>query len=144
LSRDDLVTRPGHAGPGVPTPEAQSIGCTTFEYALRVGVAEESDAALLRASADYRTPLVLGPEGATAEPPIQVEGDVVVSALKPAEDGRGVVLRAFNPGPDAAWMRVVGDVTISPVRLDESELPEDDAGRPLRPGEIRSLRLVRR
>jgi alpha-mannosidase len=144
LSRDDLVTRPGHAGPGVPTPEAQSPGRTTFEYALQVSVAGESDATLLRASADYRTPFVLGPAGATPEPPIRVEGDVVVSALKPADDGRGVILRAFNPGPHAASMRVVGDVTISPVRLDESELPEEDVGRPLRPGEIRSVRLVRR
>jgi hypothetical protein len=41
-------------------------------------------------------------------------------------------------------MRVVGDVTISPVRLDETELPDDDPGRPLGAGEIRSLRLVRR
>jgi hypothetical protein len=144
LSRDDLVTRPGHAGPGVPTPEAQSVGRITFQYALRVGVAQESDAALLRASADYRTPFVLGPAGAAPEPAIRVEGDVVVSALKPAEDGRGVVLRAFNPGPDEVRMRVVGDVTISPVRLDETELPDDDPGRPLGAGEIRSLRLVRR
>ncbi|HEU5205742.1 MAG TPA: glycosyl hydrolase-related protein [Candidatus Limnocylindrales bacterium] len=138
------MTRPGHAGPGVPTPEAQSVGRTTLEYALRVGVAHESDAALLRASADYRTPFALGPAGATPEPPIRVEGDVAVSALKPAEDGRGVVLRAFNPGPNAASVRVVGDVTMSPVRLDETELRGEDPERPLRAGEIRSLRLVRR
>jgi mannosylglycerate hydrolase len=144
LSRDDLKTRPGHAGPGVPTPEAQSPGATTFEYALRVGVEQESDAALLRASADYRTPLLLGPAGAAREPPIRVEGDVVVSALKPAEDGRGVVLRAFNPGPQRARLRIVGNVAVSPVRLDETDLRGDDAERPLGAGEIRSLRLVPR
>jgi alpha-mannosidase len=87
---------------------------------------------------------VLGPAGAAPEPAIRVEGDVVVSALKPAEDGRGVVLRAFNPGPDEVLMRIVGDVTITPVRLDETELTEEEPGRPLQAGEIRSLRLVRR
>jgi hypothetical protein len=41
-------------------------------------------------------------------------------------------------------MRIVGDVTITPVRLDETELTEEEPGRPLGAGEIRSLRLVRR
>jgi len=36
LSRDDLATRPGHAGPGVPTPEGQSQGPHELEYALAV------------------------------------------------------------------------------------------------------------
>jgi mannosylglycerate hydrolase len=144
LSRDDLETRPGHAGPGVPTPEAQALGRATFEYALRVGVADESDGALLRDSADYRTPLVVGPAGAAAEPPVRVEGEVLVSALKPAEDGRGVVLRAYNAGLEPAHLRVIGDVAISQLRLDETDLPGEDPERPLRPGEIRSVRLVRR
>ncbi len=34
LSRADMSIRRGHAGPGLPTPEAQCIGEYTFEYAL--------------------------------------------------------------------------------------------------------------
>ncbi|HSK51546.1 MAG TPA: glycoside hydrolase family 38 C-terminal domain-containing protein [Clostridia bacterium] len=141
LSRDDLATRPGHAGPGVPTPEAQMPGQATFEYALRVGVAAESDTALLRASADYRTPVVLGPAGAEGGPALRVEGEVVVSALKLAEDGRGAILRAFDPGPDPATVQVTGPVRVSTVRLDETDLDEDPAA-PVGAGAIRSLRLL--
>jgi alpha-mannosidase len=140
LSRDDLATRPGHAGPGVATPEAQAQGPATFEYAIRVGVGEESDADLLRASADYRTPIVIGPAGAEGEPAVRIGGDVVVSALKLAEDGRGAILRAFNPGSEPVTMTVSGPAGLSTVRLDETDL-DDDPGRPLRPGEIRSFRL---
>ena len=34
LSRDDLSTRPGHAGPFLPTPDAQCTGAQKFEYAI--------------------------------------------------------------------------------------------------------------
>src|SRR5206468_11357018 len=34
LSRGDLATRPGHAGPGLPTPGRQTSGVPTFAYAL--------------------------------------------------------------------------------------------------------------
>src|SRR5262249_12903058 len=34
LSRDDLATRRGHAGPPLHTPEAQGLGTHVFEYAL--------------------------------------------------------------------------------------------------------------
>ncbi len=140
LSRDDLATRPGHAGPGVPTPDAQAQGRTTFEYALRVGVGSETDGELLRASADYRTPVVVGPAGAESRGSVRVGGPVVVSALKLAEDGRGAILRAFNPGTEPAAIPVAGAGRVSTVRLDETDLP-DDPSAPVRPGEIRSLRL---
>ncbi len=140
LSRDDLATRPGHAGPPVPTPDAQVQGETSFEYALLVGVSEATDGALLRASADYRSPVVLGPPGVDEVPPIRVEGDVVIAALKLAEDGRGVILRAFNADDEPAAIAVHG-AGVSAVRLDETDLDEDPL-RPLHPGEIRSMRLT--
>ena len=141
LSRNDLATRPGHAGPGVPTPGAQAHGRTTFEYAIRVGVADESDGALLRASADFRTPLVIGPVGAEGNASLTVEGPTVATALKLAENGRGAILRAHNPEPEPAELTVSGAVSVTTVRVDETDLA-DDPTRPLRPAEIRSLRLV--
>ncbi len=143
LSRNDLATRPGHAGPGVQTPGAQAQGRTTFEYAVRVGVAGESDAGLLQASADFRTPLVIGPVGAEHEAVVRVDGGAVVTALKLAEDGRGAILRTHNAGPEPVGLTVSGDVSVSTVRLDETDLA-DDPRAPLRPGEIRSVRLQAR
>src|SRR4029453_16857603 len=37
LSRDDLTTRSGHAGPALPVEDAQCLGEHHFQYALLVG-----------------------------------------------------------------------------------------------------------
>jgi alpha-mannosidase len=102
----------------------------------------------LRAVAAGPAPLV--PPGAallTVEPRA-----LVVSALKPAEDGRGVVLRVLNPTDDPLEARVeVGppSAAVEAVRLDETpaagEIVRRD-GRLLRfavpPHALRSLRLI--
>jgi alpha-mannosidase len=66
-----------------------------------------------------------------------------VSCLKGAEDGNGLVLRAFNPGPVAAPLRVDGPVTVQQMRLDESGSEPVPAGViDVRPQEIATLRLI--
>jgi len=148
LSRDDLATRPGGAGPTIATPEAQSLGPATFEYAIRVGVGDESAASLSRASADYRTPALIGPAAATGlGGDVEIKGDVVVTALKAAEDGDGAILRIANPGRVDVPFAISADYDIRTVHLDETELDAGVAGgidAPLRAGEIRSFRLRRR
>jgi alpha-mannosidase len=58
LSRDDLHCRQGHAGPGVPTPDAQCMGRHTFRYALTpyAGTFGPDEEARAQANA-FRTPL---------------------------------------------------------------------------------------
>jgi alpha-mannosidase len=145
LSRDDLATRAGGAGPTLPTPGAQCEGRWTFEYAVVPGADQLSDADLLRASADYRTAPALGPErAATIDPPepiVTVEGDVVVTALKPAEDGRGAILRFVNTGDAGVAAAIGASFEATPVRLDETELPVLPS-ETLRPREIRTIRLT--
>jgi mannosylglycerate hydrolase len=138
LSRDDLSTRRGGAGPQLPAPGAQCLGEHVFEYALELG--EPGDADLLRHSQDYRFDFAEGPPGAELEGPPDIDGPVVFSALKGAEHGDGLVLRVFNPGSDRA------DVVLPRpgrrCRLDE--LATDDPAAPtidLRPGEIATVRL---
>jgi mannosylglycerate hydrolase len=144
LSRDDLATRPGHAGPELATPGAQGIGRHAYEYAIALGAADWSNADLLRASADFRFPLELGPAGATAEGVLSVGEGLAFAALKGAEDGDGVVLRVFNPDAAAVEQPVEARAgRIEPVRLDESSLPEEPASQRVAGGRIRSLRLVR-
>jgi alpha-mannosidase len=106
-----------------------------LEYALRLDADRLSDSALVRAGQDYRTDFL---EGDPFEPPLALEGDVVFSCLKGAEDGRGVVLRVFNPGPEAATVGVRG-ARLRKIRLDEElDLGESPA---LAPGEIATFRL---
>jgi mannosylglycerate hydrolase len=139
LSRDDLSTRTGHAGPGIATPDAQCQGRHVTRYALAFGAAAMSDAALCRLSADVRTPAAVGPAGALAEGLVAVEGDVAWAALKPTEDGRAAVLRLYAPGAASRLdIRSIADLTA--IRLDETPTREDPLA-PLRAGEIRTIRL---
>ncbi len=139
LSRDDLSTRPGHAGPGLPTPEAQCLGPYTFRYTLGFGAAALTDAALCRLSADVRTPVGIGPAGALTAGLVEVEGDVAWATLKPAEDGDGAVLRVYAPGAGSR-LDVRSIASLTGARLDESPTREDPLA-PLLPGEIRTIRL---
>jgi 2-O-(6-phospho-alpha-D-mannosyl)-D-glycerate hydrolase len=140
LSRDDLSTRHGAAGPKLPVPGAQCHGDHVLEYAVELG--DPADAELLRRSQDYRFDFVEGAPGVELEAPIgAIDGDLVFSALKAAEDGEGAVLRVFDAGEGS---RGPGDGPRLPpgsrrCRLDETPLADAPAG--LRPGEIASFRV---
>jgi alpha-mannosidase len=130
-----LPTRPRAAGPDLATPEAQCLGTHVFEYALLFDAGELSHAALVRSAQDYRTDFLVGDP---FEPPLAVEGDVVFSCLKGAEDDNGLVLRLFNPNPTPEQVRIDG-VDARRIRLDEeTNLPSDFE---LAPGEIASFRV---
>jgi mannosylglycerate hydrolase len=96
LSRHDLRSRPGPAGPGTDTPGAQCPGRLEARLSLYAGLdpAAARDAELpLRAVPAGEAPLV--PEGRALlalEPRA-----LLLSALKPAEQGEGLVVRVLNP-----------------------------------------------
>jgi mannosylglycerate hydrolase len=139
LSRGDLTTRRGAAGPQLPVAGAQCPGEHRFEYALEVG--EPSDAELLRRSQDHRFGFVRGGPGVDLRAPLALDGDVVVSALKGAEDGDGVVLRAFNPGAEPATVRLRTPAALVRCRLDETPIGPAAPECAVRPGEIVTVRL---
>jgi alpha-mannosidase len=130
-----LATRPLAAGPDIPTPDGQCRGRHVFEYALRFDSEELTNAALVRASQDYRTDFL---RGDPFEPPLELGGDVVVSCLKQAEDGHRLVLRAFNPNERTETL--TSSVPLSRIRLDEEA--DVDGGLELAPGEIATF-LIR-
>jgi len=129
-----LSTRPVAAGPDIATPEGQCRGRHVFEYAVRFDAERLSDAALVRAGQDYRTDFLTGDPFPA---PLSLDGDVVFSCLKGAEDGDGVILRVFNPNATSEELRL-GGVAAVRVRLDESPA---SGGFALGPGEIASFRL---
>ncbi|MGE5620567.1 MAG: glycoside hydrolase family 38 C-terminal domain-containing protein, partial [Sphingomonadaceae bacterium] len=142
LSRDDLSTRPGGAGPHLATPEAQCLGYHRFEYAVSL-VEDLADAELVRASHDYRFGLLAGPPNLESQESLRLEGrGFCLGALKGAEDGDGVVLRVYNPGETAAALAISGEIDARPCRLDEQPLEEPFDGT-LAGGKIASFRLRR-
>jgi len=132
LSRGDLPTRPGHAGWPTATPLAQCLGPCRVELAL----APVSQAEVERGDVvpslweDVFLPvrgfwLRDAAELAPASIDIALEGaGLVVSAVKPAQQGSPLVLRCYNatgrkaPG---AWRFGEGVKSAHRVRADERE-----------------------
>ena len=108
LSRGDLSTRRGHAGPMLETPEGQCQGHYEFDYALVMhsGGWEAEDALVLREAQAFNTPTrAIATTQHTGELPsltsmIEVAAHgVVVSTIK--RSGEGVIVRLYNPLPHA-------------------------------------------
>lgn len=130
-----LPTRPVAAGPDIATPDGQCPGRHVLEYAVRHDAEELSDAALIRAGQDHRSGFLTGDPFPA---PFVLEGDIVFSCLKGAEDGTGAVLRVFNPNDRPEAVRIEGARAFR-VRLDEAE--DAAGGLDLAPGEIATLRI---
>jgi hypothetical protein len=140
LARSDLVTRREDAGPALEVPDAQCLGLHTFEYAVTLDGAAD-DAALVRASADYRQPVRVGPGGADTARALEVDGNAGFAALKRSEDGAALVARIYAPGRAELPFTVRTGRPVRQVRLDESPAPDPSVPRAIRPGGIVSLRI---
>jgi 2-O-(6-phospho-alpha-D-mannosyl)-D-glycerate hydrolase len=136
----EIATRPVGAGPPTKTPGGQCLGRHEFEYALLPAADELGDAELLRASQDYRYGFLVAPQPVSFDPSINIDGDVVFSCLKGAEDGDGLILRCFNPKTTPASIEIAGEFDISRARLDETD-DEGERGFELRPAEVATFRL---
>jgi len=132
LSRADLPARPGHAAWPVPIPAAQCLGRDRVELALvpvsRAAVARGDPVA--RFWEDTFLPLrgtwLRGARDPVPPAPgVALEGvGLVVSAIKPAQAGPGIVLRCWNAtaGPVAgAWVFTTAVRAAYRVRADERE-----------------------
>jgi len=141
LSRDDLTTRRGHAGPALETPEAQCQGRYIFAYSLiphaggwqRAYREAHAFAAPLRAIPTGVHEGVLPPEQGFVD--IEPES-LVISAIKMAQDplGESLIVRFYN----SEEKEVQGQLRLSIpftkamlVNLNEeeiSEIPIDEEG----------------
>jgi alpha-mannosidase len=140
LSREDLVTRVGGAGPTLPTPEAQCPGEQVAEYAL-IPHAGDWDAARVarEAHAFVAPPLAVphrpqSPPRPRPLPPVKrdlaadgvlvaVEGDVEVTAIKKAEQSDRLIVRVLNESPRPADFRV--HLARRPVAAELVDLKEE-------------------
>jgi alpha-mannosidase len=138
LSRGDLATRPGDAGPTLATPDAQGHGTHAFDYALSFGRQPWRD--LVPAARAFAVPplsqvgpVLRGHLPRSASLVSIIPASVVLSALKGAEDGRGVIVRLYNDTDQAQTATIqvllpVGRVTM--VNLAEHEGTVLHAGEP--------------
>lgn len=130
LSRDDLPTRPGHAGWPTPTPEAQCPGPDRLQ--LAVVPVEAADLWAGNALPELWEDVFLPPRALwlrQATPlsapawDIRLEGrGLVFSSAKPPEQGDGLVLRCWNARAEAvsgAWRFARPVARAIRVRADE-------------------------
>ncbi len=104
LARTDHPLRPHKIGPELATPGAQCLGQHRFWFAVRPFPAGRGHGQLYRAAEEFSVPLqAYAPLGrAPAVRPRLPLGlaigpdDVVLSAVKTAEDGSGLLVRIFN------------------------------------------------
>jgi mannosylglycerate hydrolase len=160
LSRNDLATRPsGHAGPPVATPGAQCLGPHRFELAFEPhGPAPLAGDLLASARAQNIPPRVTtarrpGGTGPLTYSFLRIDrrsGDVVLSALKQAEDRSTTIARFFNPGDEEALAVVSVDVpvtqafTVNCLEERQRTLAIENGGLALRLGarQIHTIELV--
>lgn len=147
LSRDDLSTRKGPAGPmedgDIDTPGAQCLGTHTFEYSLNMR-GQESNSNLIKRLDDYRIDFQRGPKDVTLDNVLRVNGDVVISAVAPSRDGSGAIVRLYNPNSTTSSVNIEGMFeTVQRCNAREAIESEDDARQTtVRPGEIITLKLT--
>lgn len=104
MSRAGMSERPGHAGWPTPTPDAQCLGPFRARLAVMPHAEEHLDDLVWierTAEAFHAPPLAAMRRSLLALPqtvrgPQLVGAGLVFSAMKPAERGRGLVLRCYN------------------------------------------------
>ncbi|MBF6302771.1 hypothetical protein IU459_35345 [Nocardia amamiensis] len=166
LARLDHPLRQHKIGPALPTPEAQCAGRRAFRLAVRPYRSGDPTGLLYKAAEEFSVPLVgcaiqgTGPTGGCTtigDAPGLLRlaitpADVVLSAMKVAEDGDGIILRAFNSSNDnvTAQLRFgidLADATVCNLEERPRQAPIPIVGRALsidlRGGEICTLRLRR-
>ena len=100
LSRDDLQTRKGRAGPPIPTPGAQCLRKMTFEYSIIPHRGTWLSSKSYRIAREFAEPLMAVPLyslKATSRMGVGVEpAELIVTAFKKAEDNDALILRFYN------------------------------------------------
>jgi alpha-mannosidase len=139
LSRADLTTRRGHAGPMEFTPLAQCLGTHVFEYALvpHAGTWQAGDALPLVEGQAFEAPLrAQVTDQHAGRLPARWSGltlsphTLVASAIKRGEREDALIVRVYNPAADAvdAEMRLLFAYReVALANLNEDPLPEADA-----------------
>jgi hypothetical protein len=158
LSRPDLTSRRGGAGPTIATPDAQMPGTHTFEYSLMTYEGSWRDAGAQAMAHSFAYPPLAYPTNAHAgslgrEAPLAtITPGVVPTALARSEEDGAPYVRVYNAtgAPAQAAIAVpagsegAGLTDLLERHQSEPEVVEGGWRVPLRPWEIATLRFGRR
>jgi len=146
LSRPDLSTRFGNAGPSLPTPGAQCKGRQVCEYAIVPHAYDWEMAAVHQEAECYIAPLIaFAAPVQTGHWPARISfvrvepAELVLSAFKLAESDDAIVLRFYNVSHRAINGELRFGFPVKAVR--RANLAEVPIGEPLPISDDHSLRL---
>lgn len=132
LARTDLHTRIGDAGPEIYTPDAQCLRDMEFHYGISLFAGDTAEARLLeKADEMNRSDLVVRTtvhEGSLSPSEsffhMEAKGDIRVTAVKRAQDGKGIILRLFHAGEQVQEVKLVFGNWVK--KIYETNLAESD------------------
>ncbi len=109
LSKGNLSTRPGWAGPGSATPEAQMIGKRTYEYALGMGKPVNAGD-VINKMYDYMHRGEHGFAGADLNGLLDIQTDLPLDRVEftPMPDGESFIATFANPNHEPARIKLGG------------------------------------
>ena len=102
----------GTAGPFVPTPDALELKDYTFEYAVQLHDGDWREAEMYRLAQEYHHPLMPIEAAGNGELPAQFSfidispNNLILSALKKAEDSDDAILRFFETKGEPTLARI--------------------------------------
>lgn len=140
VSREDLLSREGGAGPTTPAPDAQCLGHNRVNYAIVPHYGDWLGARSYRQAEDYLVPLYGSHTGRHAgDLPavsglVQLEGrhTLALSACKKAEESDALLLRLWNVASEPTQARVRTTRRVAAARLvDLREVPIADGSLPV-------------
>ncbi|MDD5014894.1 MAG: glycoside hydrolase family 38 C-terminal domain-containing protein [Atribacterota bacterium] len=126
LTRGDLLTRMGDAGPVIFTPDAQCLRRMTFKYAIYFHQGDHHQARVYQMAEEFNTDLKTVKtdqhQGELADTAgfltlKSTKDTLQVSAIKRAEEGEGVILRLFNPSKETIGGEVISNYNLGKVYL---------------------------
>lgn len=139
LGKENLVRRPGRpSGIRMETPDSQLLGKREYQFGITTKIQE-----VPRLAKEYLTPAVtyhkmpynamkLNPALVTLPGSFSLlhvdNKDVVISAVKKAEKGKGIICRFYNPLEDTEFMVESGFSHKTVVRLDETAVEGEMSG----------------
>jgi mannosylglycerate hydrolase len=130
LSRPDLLARKGNGGWTLPTPGAQCAGDQVFEYSIIPHAGSWKDAGIVELAHQFAVPaLVFGAAAGrlgknAGRSLVRVDRkEIVLSALKKAENGGGVILRLWNASGET--VRAVLDFGVPVSSVHHADLAEN-------------------
>ncbi len=147
LSRDDLRTRKGHAGPPIKTPQAQCLGKHVLKYSftlLNEGTTVEAYDATRRYLC--KPVAVYGTKGKRRfkwRLPFSLEKGLFLSAFKISQDDKRVILRVVNVGDSPKRLFLKENWKVRTLNMAEEIFESEEEKTLVSPFSVKTFELVK-